>query len=162
LDSLSLLDLFIILIVLYFLISGYRRGFIRQTAAVIGIIISVYMAFRFYLDLTDILVQYIDLSPTVLQFISFSLIFIVFNVAIHLLSDSLRSLFRKAYLEPVDNAGGFIMGGIKGILIVYLLVLILNEIPLPEVEEIITNSYLAGRLLNLTPVFQDLLNDVLG
>ncbi len=161
-NGLSLLDVFIALIVLYFLVSGYRRGFIRQTATIIGVIISAYMAFRFYLDLVDILVGYIDLSPTILQFISFSLIFIVFNVAIHLLSDSLRALFEKIYLEPADKAGGFIMGGVKGILIVYLLVLILNEIPLAEVEAIIANSYLADRLLELTPVFQNVLDDFLG
>ena len=161
-NGLSLLDIFISIIVLYFLVSGYRKGFIKQTATIIGIIISAYMAFRFYLDLVDLMANYIDLSPTILQFISFSLIFIVFNVAIHLLSDSLRSIFKKLYLEPADKAGGFIMGGVKGILIVYLVVLILNEIPLTEVEAIIANSYFADRLLNLTPVLQSVLDDFLG
>ena len=161
-NGLSLLDIFISLIVLYFLVSGYRKGFIRQTATIIGIVISAYMAFRFYLDLVEIMAGYIDLSPTILQFISFSLIFIIFNVVIHLISDSLRSIFKKLYLEPADKAGGFIMGGIKGILIVYLIVLVLNEIPLTEVEAIIANSYLAERLLSLTPVFQDVLDDFLS
>ncbi len=161
-QGISLLDIFITLIVLYFLISGYRSGFVRQTATIIGLIISAFMAFRLYLPLTDFAANYTDISPTILQFISFSAIFIVFNVIIHLLGEALRSFFKNFYLEPADRAGGFIMGGLKGILIVYLLVLVLNEIPLGEVEQVLENSELAGNLLALTPVFQDLLNELLG
>ncbi|SDL43833.1 CvpA family protein [Halarsenatibacter silvermanii] len=160
-NGLSLLDIFISLIILYFLVSGYRNGFISQTATIVGIIVSVYVAFKFYLPLADFAANYFDFSPAVIQFISFSLIFIIINVAVHMLGESLQAALEKFYLEPVDRAGGFILGAVKGVLLAYILVLVLNEIPITEVETFVENSHLAERFTELTPIFQDIIGDIL-
>ena len=160
--ALSLLDIIIGIVLLFFLITGYKKGFVRQTATILGLLISVYVSVYFYLDFVIFLERFLDLSPTVLQFISFAIIFIVLNVVIHLLGESFKALLDKLYLEAADRAGGILFGGLKGIVLVYFLVVILNQIPIPEVESMVNNSYLALWLLDLTPIFQEAINDILN
>lgn len=159
--ALSILDLIIGIIVLFFLITGYKKGFVRQTATILGLLISVYISIYFYLDFVIFLERFLDLSPTILQFISFAVIFIVFNVIIHLLGEALKSLLDSLYLESADRAAGILFGALKGVALVYLMVVILDQIPLPEIESIIENSYLAVWLLDLTPLIQEALGGII-
>ena len=161
-QGIALLDVIIFIIILYFLITGYRKGFVRQTATVLGLLLAIYLSLIFYLDFVVFLERFLDFSPTLLQFISFALIFIAANLAVHILGEIVKSLLDWMYLESVDRGGGFLLGGIKGLALAYLIVLILSQIPVAGVESVVAGSYFADWLLDLTPVIQETLEEILG
>jgi len=162
LQGISVLDVIILIMMLYFLISGYRKGFVRQTATLLGLLLAIYLSLNFYLDFVEVLARYLDFSPTVLQFMSFAIIFVVANLLVHIFGEILKSLLDWMYLEPVDKGGGFLLGALKGLALVYLLVIILNQIPVAEIETALTNSIFADWLLDLTPVIQEALDEIMG
>lgn len=154
-QGITALDLILGIIFLYFFIRGFKKGFIKQTSTILGIIIALIGALRYYDQFRIFLSDFVDASLPLLQFISFAIIFIVFNLVIHILGVIIKNIIDIIFLEPVDRLMGGLLGVLKGGLICYLFVLILDQIPYTQVVEILDTSYLAGNLLKLTPIIQE-------
>ncbi len=148
----SILDLIIAILLLYFILRGYKKGFIQQTSTILGLLIALYMAIRLYQSFTIYLEPYLDLSYSLLNFISFAIIFIVFNIVIHILGVVAKNILKLIFLEPLDHVAGAALGMIKGGLLAYLLVLFLSEIPYTQVNNFLDNSLLASNIRELSPV----------
>ena len=72
----------------------------------------------------------------------------------------IKNIIDIIFLEPVDRLLGGLLGVIKGGLLCYLLVLILDQIPYTQVVKIVDSSYLAGNLLKLTPIIQENIQNI--
>jgi len=155
LQGITVLDLILGSIFLYFFIRGFKKGFIKQTSTILGIIIALIGAIRYYDQFRIFLADFIDASLPLLQFISFAVIFIILNLVIHILGLIIKNIVDIIFLEPVDRILGGLLGVVKGGLICYLFVLILDQIPYTQVVDIVDSSYLAANLLKLTPIIQE-------
>ncbi|MGM0410348.1 MAG: CvpA family protein [Bacillota bacterium] len=158
-NILNILDLTLIIFFLLFIINGYKKGFIEQVSVILGLVIAFYLAINFYHEARSLIVPYFDLPKTLLDFIAFALIFIIFNILIHILAEGLKSLFDLLYLKPLNRLAGAFLGFIKGALILYLLVLFLKQIPYSEIQLMIDDSLISNYFLDLTPIIQESLND---
>lgn len=158
--SVTAIDIIILIIFLFFVIGGYNRGFIKQTSTIIGIILGLIIAINNYKLLIPFLEKRFIVSEEMLQFISFAILFILVNLFIHLLGFVLKRIMDALFLKPVDQAAGAILGVIKGIFISYFLVLILSHIPYLTVQEYLGSSILAVRILDLTPIIQNTLQNI--
>jgi len=160
LQGITALDIILGVIFLYFFVRGFKKGFIKQTSTILGIIIALIVAIRYYENFQGFLIDFIDVSLPMLQFISFAIIFIVLNLVIHIIGMIIKNIIDIIFLEPVDRLLGGILGVIKGGLLCYLLVLILDQIPYTQVVKIVDSSYLAGNLLKLTPIIQENIQNI--
>ncbi|MFW6390121.1 MAG: CvpA family protein, partial [Halanaerobiales bacterium] len=128
-DGFTILDIVIIILFLYFIVNGYRRGFIKQTSKILGLIVALIVAINQYQDFQVHLTPFLDVPPPVLQFISFAIIFVLFNLIIHILGAVLKQITNFLFLSPVDHLAGAVFGFIKSGILVYLAIFILSEIP---------------------------------
>lgn len=159
-DTINFLDIIILVVFLFFGYNGLRRGFIDQTSTILGLIIALIVAVRQYEYFQSYLEPYLDLSTSLIQFISFAVIFVVVNIVIHVLGIALKRIVDAVFLQPVDRAAGLLLGVVKGGIIVYLLVLIMAQIPYQRVLNAVDSSFLAGRILEMTPIIQEKIGDI--
>jgi membrane protein required for colicin V production len=160
LDIINFLDLIILVILLFFAFNGFRRGFIDQISTILGLLAALFVAVRQYQYFTQFLEPYLDLSISLLQFISFAVIFIVVNIVIHVLGITLKKIVDSIFLQPVDRALGFLLGLVKGGIIIYLLVLILVQIPYQKINDVLNNSFLASRIIEASPLIQSKIEEI--
>lgn len=147
---------------MYFILHGYHRGFIKQTSTILGLLIALVVAIKQYENFQIYLEPYLDVSPPMLQFISFAVIFIIFNLVVHILGLVFKNLINLVFLDPVDHIAGAVLGLIKGGILVYLLLLVLTQIPLQELEDIVNRSFLASNMLELTPIIHQNIREIFG
>jgi len=158
--SITAIDLIILIIFLFFVIGGYNRGFIKQTSTIIGIILALIIAINNHRFLMPFLEKRILVSEEMLQFLSFAILFVLINLFVHLLGFILKGVMDALFLKPIDQAAGAILGIIKGVFVSYFLVLILSHIPYLTVQEYLGSSILADRILDLTPIIQNTLQNI--
>ena len=160
-NGLSILDIGLLVFFMFFIIKGYNSGFVRQTSTLLGLLVALIMAVNYFLYLEEYLRPYLNVSPTLLQFISFAIIFILCNVVIHLLGMMVKRILDLLFLDPLDHIAGAFFGLVKGGVIAYFLVIFLTRVPHQQVEQIVNSSLLANNLLEITPAlyqtFQDLI-----
>ena len=140
---------------MFFIVRGYQKGFIKQTSKILGLIIALLVAVDGYQEFKVFLSPYLDVPPSLLSFISFSIIFIVFNILIHILGLILKKTTNFIFLGPVDSLAGAALGVLKSAILIYLIVFILNEVPHDTVVNLIDESYFAQNFLEFTPVIQE-------
>lgn len=109
---------------------------------------------------SQFLKPYLDLSTSLLQFISFAVIFIVVNIVIHVLGITLKKIVDAIFLQPVDRVAGFLLGIFKAGIIVYLLILILAQIPHPKVDDVLSQSFFAERIIEASPLIQSKIEEI--
>ncbi|TDO92220.1 membrane protein required for colicin V production [Halanaerobium saccharolyticum] len=159
-DIINFLDVIILVIILFFAFNGFRRGFIDQTSTILGLLAALFVAVKQYQYFTQFLEPYLDLSISLLQFISFAVIFIVVNIVIHVLGITLKKIVDSIFLQPVDRGLGFLLGLVKGGIIIYLLVLILTQIPYQKLNDVLNNSFLASRIIEASPLIQSKIEEI--
>ena len=159
-EIINLLDIIILVVVLFFAYNGFKRGFIDQTSTILGLLAALFVAVRQYEYFTQFLEPYFDLSISLLQFISFAVIFIVVNIVIHILGITLKKIVDAIFLQPVDRAAGFLLGIAKAGVIVYLLILILGQIPYQKINDVLNESFLASRIIEASPYIQSKIEQI--
>ena len=159
-DIINFLDIIILVLTLFFAYNGFRRGFIDQTSTILGLLAALFVAVRQYVYFTQFLKPYLDLSTSLLQFISFAVIFIVVNIVIHVLGITLKKIVDAIFLQLVDRVAGFLLGIFKAGIIVYLLILILAQIPHPKVDDVLSQSFFAERIIEASPLIQSKIEEI--
>lgn len=154
-----MLDLILIIFFLLFIIRGYNKGFVNQMSVILGLFISFYLALKYYPQLHNLLLSYLELSRRLLDFISFSIIFIFFNIVIHLLGEGIKNVFDLLFLKPLDSLAGAFLGLVKGMILIYLVLLFSDQIPYQKIETMLDSSLLAGQILDMSPIIQKSLED---
>jgi len=135
------LDIVIATVLGFCLIRGVFRGLIKEVSSIIGVFGGFHTAYTYYPLLADPLSRWIA-NAAYLNILSFSIIFCGVFFGISILGIVIRYIFNAASLGWVDRICGAGFGGIKGILIVSVLLLVLTTF-LPRNASIIKDSLLS-------------------
>ena len=111
------LDAVIALPLLWALYKGYTEGIILQLGGIAGLLVGVWLAFRYGRALGLAL----KLDPSLASVVGFVVIVVGVLIAIALLGRLARGLFRIAGLGMFDAAGGVVLGGVKMALVLSVL-----------------------------------------
>jgi membrane protein required for colicin V production len=125
-------DIIILLILVFFFISGMRRGLIRQVLDILGIIIAFIGAFYLAQYLAAYFQQSIELNYSISLVVAAVAIFIGILLLFHALGLLFQKMAEITLFGSVDRVGGGFFGAFKGVLLVSLLLVIALNIPLPE------------------------------
>jgi membrane protein required for colicin V production len=137
----NLLDIVIISIMIFLVVRGIFRGFIREIASLSGFILGIWMAIRFEPQVTDYLKFYLPSRPFI-SLISLGLIFFSVLVSCNILGWVLRLIVKKASMGWMDRTLGSGLALTKGVIIIYLLMVLLTFF-LPTKTPLISGSKMA-------------------
>lgn len=126
------IDIIIILILVFFFISGMKRGLIRQVLDIVGIIIAFIGAFYLAHFVAGYLAESIELTYNVSLVIAAVAVFIGILLIFHALGLIFKKVAEITLLGSMDRVGGGLFGAFKGVLLVSLLLVIAFNIPLPR------------------------------
>lgn len=121
----NLLDILIISALVFFIIKGLLRGFIREISSLAGVVLGIFLASRYQPGTTEAMKQFLNPGPH-LPLISFIVIFAAVVVGCNVLGWLIRLVLRKAPLGWLDRLLGLCFALLKGVIITYLVIVILT------------------------------------
>lgn len=128
----NIIDLFVLFPVVLFAFRGFTRGLIREIFSLIGIVLAVFISFRF-MDVMAVLLQPLfDTRSDMLYLMSGILLFILTLVLVHLLALLVERFFKVLKLNLLNKIAGSLFGGLKSAVVVSALLLLLAGFNIPD------------------------------
>lgn len=140
-----IIDIIILIIVVISFIIGIVRGFVKELSTLLGLILGIYLASQKY-PLLEKYVAGVFPNATASKVISFIIIFLVVFFVTILLGVLLQKVIKLIMLGWLDKILGGIFGIVKGVLIVWLLLVLAIEL-FPKTENYIKKSNLGIKIL---------------
>lgn len=137
---LSPVDIFFIVVILFFGILAFFKGFIKEIFGKIAWILGVIAGFLFCGKLRPYLLPYLkfDILSTIASFI---LIFIVVFLVVHIIKSIIGRFFEDDIMRGLDKALGFFFGLIEGVAVVMLILFVLTIQPFLPLEDFLSESF---------------------
>lgn len=146
--------------------KGWKRGLIFEIAMIIGLIIALYLGFKFSGIVSNFLNEQVESMKGITPYLSFFLIFGTIILAFILLAKLLENILELTALSTFNNVGGALFGLIKfGFILSVLLWLIrtlepgLKIIPEPIKTESILYTPVLKIASSVHPLIQDVKNE---
>ena len=128
---------------LYMLLNGtlgFTRGLVDELGRLIGLVISILVAISQTVNISNLILDKIDLEPWLAVFIAFSGVFAVILISSRLIT----RLFQIALLSKaniwLNSLLGFLFGMLKGFCIITVFVWLLIILPLDKWTNIIEQN----------------------
>lgn len=110
---------------------GLIRGLIREVFSLISWGVAVWISFRYSREMAPHLEALIALPP--MRFVAaFGLLFLGSLIVTGMISSLISTLLRSVGLTGIDRFAGLLFGGMRGVLLVSLLILLASATPLPD------------------------------
>ncbi|HEU0050933.1 MAG TPA: CvpA family protein [Patescibacteria group bacterium] len=109
------IDIVLIILLALFFFQGWREGFVFALGRLIGAIIAFLAARAWSPVLSLWLNQWIHLSPGVMQFISFLLIFLIVDRLLMLVISLIAALLKIITSLPIIHSLNGLLGGLLGL-----------------------------------------------
>jgi len=142
-------DIVIALILAFFAFNGLRHGFIHEIARIISLVGGFICASKFNGEVQPFLAPYIS-NETLIVTASYLIVFTIVVIVISLIAQVVQKFFELIILGWLNRLLGFLLGVIKGFLIVSLMIFIIQAIPL----EIGDDDSIRTRLENESVMYQ--------
>lgn len=125
------LDLVFVGLVVFSVLVSVVRGFVRELLSVVVWVAAAWLALRFSGGLGDWLAAWIP-SPTLALVAAFALIFVLTLLVGAVVAFMARALVTQTGLTGTDRVLGAVFGGLRGALVVGLLVLVAGLTTVPR------------------------------
>lgn len=128
----NIIDMVILVILGFFCLKGFFRGFIMEVLTLAGLLIAYVIGLREMSTVAALIDRMIHLPPLIGTALSFFLIFILVALFFRWMAGALRKFTRWTLIGWVDRGGGILFGLFKGAFVASLLALLISLIPFPE------------------------------
>jgi membrane protein required for colicin V production len=144
-EIMNALDLILILILLWGGIAGYRNGFFREAASLLGLIMGIFLAIIAADIAGRVLTGMVSWNPLPVRIIVFLLTFVLIAMLLRALGDALTRVFKVILLNFFNRLVGFVFGLAKVALLLSLVLFLIRL--LDQQWSIIPDSWIQGSLL---------------
>ncbi|MCK9218809.1 MAG: CvpA family protein [Bacteroidales bacterium] len=119
-------DFVLLVLILLFIVHGYRKGIIISLAGIAALILGIYAAVHFsnYLDAT--LLEHVKPSRKWLPILSFSITFLLVLFGVILVGKLTEKVVDIVGLGFLNRLGGALLGLVKGAILVSIFIFILS------------------------------------
>jgi membrane protein required for colicin V production len=128
----SLIDILVWAVLLAFIIKGFMKGLVREVCSLVGLVMGLWAACKYYQSLSEAIRHYIHLPHSISIIFSFILIFLTIGLLFFFLGNLMTAIFRIALLGGVNRVGGAIFGLIQGALVLCLILYFGTTKPMPS------------------------------
>lgn len=142
------LDVLIAVIFGFCLIRGIFRGLVKELSSIIGVFAGYYFAYSYYGYAAEFLSRWMA-NPGYASILAFLIVFCGVFLLISIVGVVLKYLMKITFLGWVDRICGAGFGGIKGILIVSVLLVIFTAF-LPKGAPVLKNSLLTPHVVRVS------------
>lgn len=136
------IDIFFIIIILFFTIRCIIKGFITELMSVASVVGGITAGFFFSPALSAAIDKYIGISGWN-RLISFLVIFLTVYIVLKLIERGFYSLIERVSLERLDRSLGLFLGLFEGIMIVFIIIIVIDVQPVFPSEKILSGSLIA-------------------
>jgi len=137
----------------YFILKGFRKGFVQQLFELIGSIVSLILAFHYYKSVGAALAPKLSFSTPLANIIAFIFIVVVISGLVSFFGKRWHHSRKSESIAVVDGGLGAVFGGCKAGLIIMVTLMILLALPWEFIHTPIETSEFANDLLRLAPIF---------
>lgn len=133
-DGFTIVDGIVALVVIISGLLAYSRGFVRETTAIFGWIISAFLAFIFAPQVETLVKEipmigdYLRESCELAIITAFAAVFAISLVVASIFTPLISSMVRQSALNAVDRSLGFFFGILRGLLLVGVVFLIYDRV----------------------------------
>ena len=152
------LDIFILVVLCFFLLKGFIRGFIKEIVGIVGLLAAFLLAVLYYPQIADLLEPHLDkLSYRNLLILSFLSLFLAIYIIIVVLGFIFDRFVKISMAKPMNIFLGGVVGLVKGVFLASLIFIVLTGIVEPKsplLKESQTRPYLnyfTDMMLKLIP-----------
>ncbi len=158
----SLLEIFIVFIILYYTWAGFKSGFIRTLGGIIGLLVGIFFASRYFSPLAETWQWLFFGNVTFAKFFIFIFLLIavskLFKLATYILDKAFNLLRFIPFTKTLNKIAGGIFGLLEGSLIVGLALYFFVRIPFSQSLLLkIEGSEIAKQLLKFAEILTPLL-----
>ncbi len=170
---LNTLDIFLLLIFSFFIVSGFSQGLVAQLVDLAGFFVALYLAAtvgsRFALYLLEVF-EFVPetffsenslLGYFFINIAGFILVYFLVRIAFKLAGKALSVAVSLPVIGTMNALGGALVGALKGALLLIILVSIGSFIPSEFFQELIGGSVLSTLAFAYIPVLVDLIRTVI-
>ena len=122
------LDIVILLLFIPGIVRGLSKGFLEQAISLVGVVLSVYLAYKFSDFACDILQNYITVSETVLHVIGFTAVLVLVLVLVMLLSKLVTKMAEMASLGWLNKVLGIAFALCTTALVIAILIILFDTV----------------------------------
>ena len=168
--TLNIVDIIIILFILLCMITGFKRGFIRETINLIGNIIVIILSYKFMAPLASVLYKYVpffdlgffgmpltSLNILIFQILAFLLCYLLFTLILNIIvniTNVVDNIVNSLIMfKALSSILGMIVGLIAGFIATFIILIILS-VPLYK-SNYFHKSPVANFILDKTPVMSN-------
>ena len=151
-------DAAMLLVLLFFIVTGFQNGFIREILALASAIFGVVLAGLLFDDVADSLFANIDNQATA-NVIAFLLIFGGVALAGQLLAQLIHPMAVVMQLGVFDQLLGTMFGAVKGFVIIEVLLILMVTYPRYDMDKRIDEARFAPKMLDLAGPLTSILPD---
>jgi uncharacterized membrane protein required for colicin V production len=152
------IDAAIILVFLYFMITAFSAGLIRETLGIASAIAGAVIAGLFYDKLGSTVFASID-SETTQNVVGFLVIFLTISLIGQLVAMLTKPAITVLQLGIFDQLGGAVLGMVKAFILVEVVLILFVTYPRYDMDQRIQDSKFASRMLDAsTPLLKVLPN----
>ncbi len=144
------LDIIVLLMLLIPIFIGWRRGLVGTVVPLVGLVVAIILAGRFYDSVAGWFSTWLD-SPAQANLLGFAIIFVIVLAAAMVVAAISREFLSLLLLGWVDRIGGLAFGLLIGGLVTGALLTMVTKFFGSAVENTVTDSALAGFLLDKVP-----------
>ena len=110
------------------IIRGISKGFLEQALALVGVVLSVWAAFRFSGLVCTWLKPYLEFSETTLNVISFALILVAMSLLVLLVAKLLTKVVEMAMMGWLDKLLGLVFALAVNALVIGVFIVLFDTI----------------------------------
>ncbi len=146
------LDIFILILFVPGIVRGLSKGFVEQTLSLLGIILSVYMAYHYHGSVYTWLSAHFEISQTVLHIVGFAIVLAGVLIVILLLANLITAVVEIASLGWLNRSLVVVLSIIVTALVLSVIILLFNMVNVKfglVKSPILQDSLLYGALKDL-------------
>jgi membrane protein required for colicin V production len=160
------LDIVIAIPLLWGAYQGFKKGIIYMVLMIIGMVLGLYIAFKFSGLIVDMLSKSINASQDLLPYIAFGIVFACIVLLVLALTKFLEAILKAASLTNLNKVAGSLLGMAQWALLVSVLLWLLKSfepkfyiIPAKIQTESITYTPVLKFSTFITPTLKEIKNE---
>ena len=110
----------VVVILVYFIITGLLRGSIREVTSIASLVGGFYFAYLYYTPFATVFAFLIK-ADHIRHIVGFLVLFCVVAIGVTLIGSVLRMFLKVMLLGAVDRILGGVIGGVKAVIVVSVL-----------------------------------------